>query len=77
MAGIKFRRQHQYGGYILDFFCSERSLVIELDGRQHAVREQAEYDAARTEYLEASGLRVIRITNTEVLNETEAVLSFI
>ena len=77
MAGVKLRRQHQYGGYILDFFCSERSLVIEVDGGQHAVSEQAEYDVARTQYLEASGLRVIRFTNTEVLNETESVLSII
>ena len=75
MGGVKFRRQHEYGPYILDFYCHERKLVIEVDGSQHAAPKNAAEDAARTQYLESHGLRVLRFTNLEVLQETEAVLA--
>lgn len=72
LANAKFRRQHQFGPYILDFYCHEQKLAIEVDGAHHAT--QVERDEARTRYLEERGLRVIRFTNLEVLKETEAVL---
>ncbi|MBI4497881.1 MAG: endonuclease domain-containing protein [Chloroflexi bacterium] len=74
VAGAKFRRQHQCGPYILDFFCPEHRLVIEIDGSQHREPDKMMADRARTRYLEARGLRVIRFTNLEVFQETEAVI---
>jgi len=63
VGGVKFRRQHEYGPFILDFYCHERKLVIEVDGGQHAAPKNAAEDAARTLYLESHGLRVLRFTN--------------
>ena len=58
LSGFKFRRQHPVDRYFADFVCMEAKLVVELDGGQHA--EQFEYDARRSEVLEAAGFRVIR-----------------
>jgi very-short-patch-repair endonuclease len=69
--GLKFRRQHPFGDYILDFVCLENRLVIEVDGCQHL--RQAEYDENRTQKLQAAGFRVIRFWDTEVLKEIESV----
>ena len=73
MHGIKFRRQQTIGGYIVDFISMEKKLIIELDGGQHA--EQADYDAARTAYLESEGYRVLRFWNNQVLQQTLDVLT--
>jgi very-short-patch-repair endonuclease len=70
--GMYFRRQHPYGIYILDFFCFEANLVIEIDGLIHLSRH--EYDIERTNYLESCGLKIIRFTNTEIRNKIELVL---
>ncbi|MCY1077726.1 endonuclease domain-containing protein [Archangium lansingense] len=74
LAGFKFRRQHQFGPYILDFFCAERSLRIELDGDQHALPANVVRDAGRSRFLAEQGVRVLRFGNRDVLLETEAVL---
>ena len=71
VAGLKFRRQHPVGRYILDFVCLEARLVIELDGGQHAERQGE--DQVRTAWLEARGYRVMRFWNTEVLGNPEGV----
>ena len=73
MNGVKFRRQQTIGGYIVDFISMEKKLIIELDGGQHA--EQADYDAARTAYLESEGYRVLRFWNNQVLQQTLDVLT--
>ncbi|MGB0211852.1 endonuclease domain-containing protein [Algiphilus sp.] len=70
--GLKFKRQQPIGHFIVDFICQQRDLVIELDGGQHS--GQQDYDAQRSAYLQAQGLRVLRFWNNDVLNETEAVL---
>ncbi|MGD9889088.1 MAG: endonuclease domain-containing protein [Halothiobacillaceae bacterium] len=75
LKNVKFRRQHPLGAYILDFYCAEHSLVIELDGGQHG--EQRRYDAQRDQWLAVQGLRVLRFWNNQVLQETEAVLTVI
>ncbi|NTV55541.1 MAG: endonuclease domain-containing protein [Candidatus Moranbacteria bacterium] len=62
--GFKFRRQHSIGPYIVDFYCPEKKLAVELDGWQHG--EKCEYDAERTRYLESLGLSVLRFWNDEV-----------
>jgi very-short-patch-repair endonuclease len=71
MSGCKFRRQHPFGEYILDFVCLENELVIEVDGGQHC--ECVVYDTARTLSLQESGFYVLRFWNNEVLQEIEAV----
>jgi len=71
ICGLKFRRQHPFGDYILDFVCLEKKLVIEVDGGQHG--QQAGYDENRTQELQAAGFRVVRFWNNEVLKEIEAV----
>ncbi len=73
--GVKFRRQHPFGSYIVDFVCLDRRLVVEVDGSQHAVNQA--YDEARTQMLVAAGFIVLRFWNNEVLNETDVVVQTI
>lgn len=72
---LKFRRQHVIAPYIVDFYCHELGLVIELDGGQHGTDEAIEYDTERTKFLEALDLKVVRYWNHDVLKNTESVLS--
>ena len=71
---LKFRRQHVIKPYIVDFYCHEIGLVIELDGSQHGMDDAIEYDAERTKFLEALGLTVMRYWNFDVLGQTDVVL---
>lgn len=73
LNGVKFRRQHPIGHFIVDFYCAQSKLVIEIDGDSHA--EQVEYDQARTDWLESQGYRVIRYTNEDVKTRLTAVLN--
>ena len=66
LFGLKFKRQFPYRGFILDLFCRELSLVIEIDGEVHLDPQQAAADAERQEVLEACGLRVLRVRNEDV-----------
>jgi very-short-patch-repair endonuclease len=75
LAGLKFRRQHPFGPFVLDMFCVEYQLVIEVDGSIHTTPEQAVYDAARAEYLVERGLRILRFTNDEVAYHLPDVLN--
>jgi very-short-patch-repair endonuclease len=74
LAGLKFRRQHAIGRYIVDFYCHEHRLIIELEGSVHDRPEQAEHDKVRKRELEAQGFRVLTFRNEEVLNDPEGVL---
>jgi ATP-dependent helicase HrpA/adenine-specific DNA-methyltransferase len=71
---LKFRRQHVIAPYIVDFYCHELGLVIELDGSQHGTDDAMGYDAERTKFLEALDLTVVRYWNHEILKNTERVL---
>ncbi len=71
---LKFRRQHVIAPYIVDFYCHELCLVIELDGSQHGTDDAIEYDAERTKFLEALGLTVVRYWNYDVLENSDVVL---
>ena len=75
--GVRFRRQHPVAGYIVDFYCADARLVIELDGGGHAEAKQRDYDQRRSEVLERHGLRVLRLWNPEVVGSLEAVLEVI
>ena len=71
---LKFRRQQVIEPYIVDFYCHEIGLVIELDGGQHNTEDDRAYDVERTQFLEALGLSVVRYWNSDVLGRTDVVL---
>ena len=71
--GFKFRRQHPFGRYILDFYCHKAKLSIEVDGKSHELAEQKELDETRTIVIENYGIRELRFTNKEVMNQFEGV----
>ena len=75
--GHKFLRQHIIGDYIVDFFCRDKQLVIEVDGGYHSERTQQEDDAVRQQWLEQNGYAVIRFSNEEVLVDIEGTISTI
>ena len=75
IAGAKFRRQHPMGRYILDYYCIDKMLCIELDGGQHG--DNVFYDQRRDNWLQSQGIRVLRFWNNQMLVETEAVLEVI
>ena len=70
---FKFRRQHVIGRYLVDFFCVEAGLAIEVDGPIHT--RQVEEDRNRQEHIESNNLRMLRFTNEEVVNRLPAVLN--
>ncbi len=73
--GVKFRRQHPIGSFIVDFCCVEKKLVVELDGGQHAT--QTESDDKRTRFLNARGYRVLRFWNDDVMGDVDNVAEVI
>ena len=75
LGGFKFRRQYPFPPYVLDFYCAELCLAIELDGGQHFSDEALHKDAERSRYLERYGVRVIRFSNREVLLQMSEVLA--
>lgn len=72
-ANLKFRRQHQIGSYIVDFYCNENKLIIEFDGEVHNNEEQQKHDSIRDKYLTSIGNKVLRFKNEELLNHPESV----
>ena len=70
--GLHFRRQHVIAGFIVDFYCREARLVVEVDGTAHAA--QPHYDAERDAILAGHGFRVLRVPNAAVREDLEAVL---
>ena len=77
MYPIRFSRQKVLGRYIVDFYCAQAKLIIELDGSRHFTKEGEKYDTERTEFLRGYGLRVIRIPNTEIYNNFKGVCEYI
>ena len=73
--GAKFRRQAPLGRFIVDFYCHEERLVIELDGGVYRETTQAAYDQERDEWLAERGFRVLRFENSEVERDIDAVLA--
>ncbi len=73
--GYKFRRQHPIERFIIDFYCAQAKLCIEIDGASHGDPEQVAYDIVRTAYLEELGYRVIRFTNEDVRYHLNAVVA--
>ena len=69
----RVRRQRPFGRFIVDFYCAAHKIVIEVDGGQHFTADGLAYDAKRTAFLEGLGLRVVRFSNTEVLENLAGV----
>ena len=76
-AGLKFRRQHPAGPYVLDFFCPLRLLAIEIDGEAHNRGDRPEQDARRDAWLTENGVTVCRIPASAVLADLDAVVTHI
>lgn len=71
---LKFRRQHPFENFILDFYCHEEKLCIEADGGIHNERDVKDYDENRTRILNENGIEVLRFPNDEIINSIEVVL---
>lgn len=74
IKGARFYRQKTIGNFVVDFYCPKAKLVIEVDGGQHYEENGKEKDKTRDEYLQKTGLRVLRFTNMEVLKNIEGVI---
>ena len=74
---VRFLRQKVLGKYIVDFYCAEAKLVVELDGSGHCTELGKQYDAERTAFLEEYGLTVIRIPNSEIHNNFRGICDYI
>jgi len=75
--GVRFRRQHPVGAYILDFYCSEAKLGIEIDGGYHDEAQQIEIEDSRSQALLERNIEVVRFSNDEVLVDLPGVLEVI
>ena len=73
LEGLRFRRQHPVGNFILDFYCPSCKLVIEVDGEIHS--DRLDYDDARTDKLAEYGYTVLRFSNERVMNDLPQVLA--
>jgi very-short-patch-repair endonuclease len=77
LNGLKFRRQHSIGHYILDFCCPEKRVGIELDGSVHGSDERRRYDEERQRFIEACNIKVLRFYNCQVMNNIKGVITSI
>ncbi|MBU4142427.1 endonuclease domain-containing protein [Patescibacteria group bacterium] len=73
--GCKFRRQHGIGKYIVDFYCPELKLIIEVDGNVHFYEENTAADREREKYFKNLGLRLVRYTNLDIMQNIDSVLA--
>ncbi|MES2285013.1 MAG: endonuclease domain-containing protein [Bacteroidota bacterium] len=74
IENCKFRRLHPIDKFVADFYCHEKKLIVEVDGGYHNKKEQIELDEARTQVVNEYGIKVIRFTNDEVLNDIQSVI---
>ncbi|MDI6026434.1 endonuclease domain-containing protein [Corticibacterium sp. UT-5YL-CI-8] len=77
LMGLSFRRQVPIGPYIVDFACSAKRLVVEVDGSQHGEAAQAEYDAMRDTVLRSAGWTILRFWNDDVHRDIDGVCQHI
>lgn len=74
LGGFKFRRQYYIGNFIVDFYCSEVNLIIEIDGDVHGYAERTQKDKIREEFLRSKNFEIVRYNNNKVYNNLENVL---
>jgi very-short-patch-repair endonuclease len=75
LGGLRFRRQHPVGPYVLDFYCAAAGLAVEVDGRSHESRERARHDAARAAWLAEHGIRQLRLPAPDILDPARRVFA--
>lgn len=75
VMNLKFRRQHPFGNYVLDFYCHEIKLCVEADGSIHQEKDIAEYDLERTKVLNENGISVLRFTNESIISSMAKVIN--
>ena len=75
--GLKFRRQHPSGPYVLDFFCSDARLAIEVDGEAHSRGDRPQRDRTRDQWLRSAGIETLRIPAAAILDDADAALRWI
>ncbi len=75
IVGYKFRRQYSISKYVVDFYCPRKKLAIEVDGPTHFSLQAMEYDIKRQALIESFGIRVIRVTNTDVYENIRGVIN--
>ena len=73
--GVRFRRQHIIGDYIVDFICLKQKLIIEIDGGYHQETTQQTEDKTRQNWLESMGYKVLRFTNEDIFHDIESVIT--
>jgi very-short-patch-repair endonuclease len=73
-AGFEFRRQHLAGSYVLDFFCNEAKLAVEVDGISHNMGDRPFRDATRDRWLNAQGIEVMRIAPHDVTTNADSAI---
>ena len=74
LMGLKFRRQFSVGPFIVDFYCPELKLALEIDGESHFTKEAIIYDKKREEYIKQFGIHFLRVTNDDVFEDLESVI---
>ena len=74
---VRFQRQKIIANYIVDFYCAEATLIVELDGSQHFEADEIRKDAERTAFLEEYGLRILRIPNIDISRNFQSVCEYI
>lgn len=77
LEGLRFRRQHPFGPYILDFYCDQAKLAVEVDGGFHQLEERKLQDAARDDWVARHGVRTLRLPSRLVLENIDAALALI
>ena len=75
LKGYKFRRQHSFGRYVVDFYCPEIKLAIEVDGGYHKSSNMKEYDPERQNFIESFGVKFLRFSNEDIFQNLPMVLS--
>lgn len=74
LSGNKFRRQYSFDNFVVDFYCVEKKLAIEIDGDSHFNKKAIEYDQIRQDRIEKLGIKFLRFTNNEVIQNINGVL---
>jgi very-short-patch-repair endonuclease len=77
MMGCKFRRQYSVDKYVIDFYCPELKLAVEVDGDSHYVKDAEEYDKERQDYIEQFGITFLRVANNDIYKNLNGVLTTI
>lgn len=77
LGGYKFRRQQGIGPYVVDFYCPEAKLAVEIDGDSHYQIGAAEHDRVKQEFIERAGIRVVRFTDNDVRDSLDNALAII